>query len=154
MQSVWYLLGSKDKQSQMPHNRPPPSFLSRSSSPLGSLLTRSSPLAGPRPRWQRRRIIQHSRSKNTPALQATQHNFQSRQLCCLGQIFWPSSHVLCFVSWDKRIEKMPITLWSEVLNCDSALSKHVRAYSAPPLNPSVSVLSNVEKVFHCSSLIN
>ena len=50
---------------------PPPLFLSRSSSPLGSLLTRSSPLALPLPRWQQRRIIQRSHSKNTPALQAS-----------------------------------------------------------------------------------
>ena len=31
------------------------------------------PLALPRPRWQQRRIIQRSRSKNTPALQANRH---------------------------------------------------------------------------------
>ena len=49
---------------------PPPLFLSQSSSPLGSLLTHSSPLALPRPKWQQRRIIQRSRSKNTPASQA------------------------------------------------------------------------------------
>lgn len=47
----------------------PPSFLRQSSSPLGSLLTHSSPLVLPRPRWQQQRII-HSCSKNTPALQA------------------------------------------------------------------------------------
>ena len=35
----------------------PPLFLSQSSSPLGSLLTRSSPLALPRPRWQQQAIF-------------------------------------------------------------------------------------------------
>ena len=49
---------------------PRPSFFSRSYSPLGSLLTRSSPLALLRPRWQQRRIIQRSCPKNTPTLQA------------------------------------------------------------------------------------
>ena len=49
---------------------PPPSFLTQSSSPLGSLLTFSGPLALPRPRWQQWKIIQRSRTKTTPALQA------------------------------------------------------------------------------------
>ena len=44
-------------------------------------------------------------------------------------------HVLCFVRWGKRIEKILIARWSELLNCGSAFSKHARAYSAHPLNP-------------------
>ena len=39
-------------------------------------------------------------------------------------------------------QEMSIACWSELLNCDSAFSKHARAYSAHPLNPPP---SNVER---------
>ena len=80
-----------------------------------------------------------------------QRNFRSRQLCLLGRIIRPLSQVMFFVlSVEAKELKLSIARWSELLNCDSALSKHARAYSVHPESPYSQMLKKFSTAVHFS----